>query len=467
LTTTPRRGVVRLFAVLAAALTISALSTPVAIATPQLKLTFAASVDPGPHLVGKPFPVSLSVTNETDQPLTGIHATSSRLSGSWLNVSEWGDLDLGGPGVAIDPGATRTFTLSGLVYSWQDSAPRVRFHAWIPDWEQQAAELTIPMIDPTTVSGTGGGVVYGDQNGNQTADPGEGLAGATVSIFAGMSRYETSSDAQGRFTFTGVPAQRYGVGINDVPGGWVVPYTDPRLDVTGDTPGPDVQLRAVRPLTDQLKLVSSLDRETYQPGDTAQVTFTFTNVGTEPLTGITMGCDRVGGAPQHIVGWESWSDLNYPATLTFAPGESRTFVETGTVPQVANQYGGFSVSCDFGPEIGQIEGYPTAWLWGRVPGTPGDSSGWIYHDANHNSTQDPGEAITTTNVTLADAYNGQTVATGVTDSDGHIAFTALPAGRYILNVDGWVSSYSDGAWIQAGTCQSCAWEWSLTFKPAQ
>lgn len=274
-----------------------------------------------------------------------------------------------------------------------------------------------------------------------------------MSVFA-PSEQQTVTDSDGWFTFTDVPARRYSLSVRDVPGGWVLTNGYFYADVDG-VQDADVNIRTVRPLSDTLHVTGSLDRNVYEPGDTAHVSFTLTDDGAEPLTGIQGWCDRVGDSQNHIAGWKSWSDLVYPAKVDLAPGESCTFTEVGTIPQIANQYGGFFVGCDFGPEGGEEDGFPAITLWGKVPGAPGDTSGWIFHDDNNNSQQDPGEAISDTAVELVNDAD-EIVATGTTDAEGHVAFPTVAAGRYTLNVDGgWVPAYPTKFQIQAGTCQSC------------
>ncbi|MFD8495751.1 SdrD B-like domain-containing protein [Amycolatopsis sp. NPDC059657] len=461
---TPLRGVTRLFAVVAAALTIGALTSPVASAAP-IKLVLTASVGDETRLVDKPFEIKLTVTNKTDQAMHGVKADVSTLTGSSIIVTDWNglaDTRPTDPGVTVDAGATRTFTLIAHVWRWEGT-PQVKFKTNVPTSYQQVADLTIPMVDPTTTSGTITGVVYGDSNGNREFDEGEGLADAKVSVFA-PDQQQTITDSDGWFTFPDMPARRYSLSVRDLPDGWVLAKGDLYVDVDSDQDA-DVNIRSVRPVSDSLHVNVSLDRDVYAPGDTAHVTFTLTNDSAVPLLGIQGWCDRAGGSQQGIEGWKSWADLVYPAKVDLAPGESRTFTEVGTVPQVANQYGGFVVDCDFGPEGGEEDGFPAITLWGKVPGAPGDTSGWIYHDDDHDLRQDPGEAIADTTVELVDDAD-EVVATGTTDAEGHVVFPAVAAGRYTLKVDGWVAEDTSTYQIQAGTCQSCAWEWSLVYKAA-
>ncbi|QRP51030.1 hypothetical protein I6J71_29845 [Amycolatopsis sp. FDAARGOS 1241] len=444
---------------LTAALILGALTTPVASADPA-KLVITASVDDQVHLVGKPFPITVAVHNASPDPLTGITLYGERVSGSYLSLDGWGEFSY--PGGTLAAGETRTFALTATVYSWLDGPPDVNFTSTsIPSWDVQPAQLTVPFLDPTTTTGSLHGVLYGDRNENNAVDAGEGLAGAPVEIH-GDTTLDTVTGADGSFEFADLPARYYQLFTHDLPDGWVLPDTNIGFDVSGGDQNAEV--RAVRPLSDQLKATVSADRDSYAPGDQARVTFTLTNTGSRPLSGISGACNRLGGSQYQLTGWQSWTDLVYPASLTFAPGETRTFTEIGTVPAAADQYGGFAVDCDFGPEMGNLEGNPAVNLWARVPGEPGVTSGWIYHDDNKNYTLDPGEAIADTAVSLVDIISGQTAATGTTDADGHVSFGSVPAGRYDLEVaDGWVTAEQGSFEVQAGTCQSCGWEWSRTF----
>ncbi|MET7996011.1 hypothetical protein ABZU76_34505 [Amycolatopsis sp. NPDC005232] len=453
------RGVFRLLAGLTAALTLSALITPTASADPA-KLVITASVDEGVHLVGKPFPITVTVHNASSDPLTAITLYTDQMVGSYASVNSWGDF--GYPGTTLAAGETRAVAVTATVYSWGGASPEFDITSnSIDSWDVQSAHLSVPFVDPTTTTGSVHGVVYGDGNGNGTFDPGEGLAAAPVRIY-GDTTLDTVTGDDGSFTFADLPARYYQLFSTTLPDGWLLADPNGGIDVTGGDQ--NVELRAVRPLSDQLTASASVDRDAYAPGDQAQVTFTLTNTGSQPLSGISGNCDRIGGSQYQLTGWQSWTDLVYPASLTFAPGETRTFTETGTVPPLADQYGGFAVDCDFGPELGNPDSNPEVRLWARVPGAPGTTSGWIYHDDNTNSTHDPGEAIADTAVSLVDILSGQTTATGTTDADGHVSFGSVPAGRYFLKVaDGWVPADAGSFQVQAGTCQSCGWEWSQIF----
>jgi hypothetical protein len=461
----PLRGLTRLLSGLTAALTLGALITPAASADPPLQLVLTASVGNETHLVGKPFELTLSLHNVSPEPLTAVRVEDIQRSGSGVSITDWKGLAYSQPGVTIAPGATSTFTLPAVVSSLWAGTPVLAFRAFLPDEDQQTAELTVPIVDPATTTGSAGGVLYGDLNGNGSFDAGEALAGATVNIFGGDNDFTTKTGADGSFVFSSVPVRRYGLGVQSLPDRWVFDNQNATLDV--GLPDSTAVLRAVRPLSDQLHATASLDRTSYAPGDPVQVTVALTNTGSTPLSGITGECDRAGDSQQEIAGWKSWSDLMYPASLTFAPGETRTFTETGTVPAVANQYGGFGMDCDFGTVYGNPDGYPFVDLWARVPGTPADTDGRIYHDDNHNSTQDPGEAIADTAVSLVDAADGQVTVTGQTDSDGHFAFTAVPAGRYELRVaGGWIPADRWSSWVQVGTCLFCGGGGSQIFTHA-
>ncbi|RSM40544.1 hypothetical protein DMA12_26710 [Amycolatopsis balhimycina DSM 5908] len=450
----------RLFAVLAAVLTTAALTVPAAHADgPRLIIT--ASAGGAAQLVGKPFPITLTLTNTTDQPLTKVTVWDEHLSGSWLSIQDWAGLG-GSPqaGVTLDPGATRTFTITAIVWSWNSGVPQERFRS---DWAQ-GGDLVVPLLDPTTTHGPASGVVYGDRNENGAFDAGEGLPGAVAYLYGTGpgNPIEATTDAGGRFTFTGLPAQRYGVSTRPLPDGWVNDGPQQYVDVDGSAPGPAVQVRALRPFSEKVHATGSFDRGTYQVGDTVQVTFTLTNVSGGDLHGITGGCDRFGSS-DHLLGWDGWTDITAPGGFDLAAGQTRTFTETGTVPEAATTYGSFYLACDFGPNPGPGDGQPRVDLFAHVPAPPGATAGVIYHDDNGNYTVDPGEPITGTAVELVDRVDGSVTATTVSDAQGHVAFVSVPAGPYSVRVDGWRPA-DDAADVAVGTCWNCGQEWDLRYQ---
>ncbi|MEU4526404.1 hypothetical protein AB0F52_47735 [Amycolatopsis sp. NPDC024027] len=457
---TPLRGVRRLFAVLAAVLTTGALTVPAAHADgPSLIIT--ASIGAGPQLVGKAFPITLTLTNTTDQPLTKVTVWDEHLSGSWLSIQDWADLG-GSPqaGVTLDPGATRSFTITAIVWSW-NGAPHERFRA---DWTP-GGDLVVPMVDPATTHGPASGVVYGDRNENGTFDAGEGLPGAVAYLYGTSwgNPIEATTDADGRFTFTDLPAQRYGISTRPLPDGWVHDGPQEYVDVDGSDPGPAVQVRALRPFSEKVRATGSFDRGTYQVGDTVQVTFTLTNVSGGDVHGITGGCDRF-GSETHLLGWTGWADIMTPGAFDLAAGQTRTFTETGTVPTAAPTYGSFYLACDFGPAPGPADGQPSVDLFARVPAPAGTTAGVLYHDDNGNYTVDAGEPITATAVELVDRVDGSVTATAVSDAEGHVAFGSVPAGPYTVRVDGWHPVDGDSGAVFVGSCWNCGEEWALRYQ---
>ncbi|MEV5716726.1 hypothetical protein AB0L41_22750 [Amycolatopsis mediterranei] len=458
---TPQRGVRRLFAVLTAVLTTGALTVPAAHADGGPSLIITASIDAGPHLIAKPFPITLTLTNTTDQPLTKVTLWDEHLSGSWMSIQDWANLG-GSPqaGVTLDPGATRSFTITATVWTW-NGAPHDRFHG--PG--TAGTDLAVPIVDPTTTRGPASGVLYGDRNENGAFDAGEGLPGAVARLYGAGSGnpIEVTTDADGRFTLTDLPARRYSISTRTLPDGWIYESAaEQYIDVDGSDPGPVAQLGAVRPFSEKLHVTGSFDRGSYQVGDTVQVTFTLTNVSGGDLHGITSGCDRFGG-PDHLLGWTAWA-VAAPGGIDLAAGETRTFTETGTVPSAAPSYGSFYVACDFGIDPGPLTGRPELDVFGHVPGPPGPTGGVIYHDDNSNYTVDAGEAITGTPVELVDLVDGSVTATAVSDAQGHVAFGTVPAGPYSVRVDGWHPVDADSGALFVGSCGTCGDDWALRYQ---
>ena len=102
-------------------------------------------------------------------------------------------------------------------------------------------------------------------------DAGEGLPGAVAYLYSTSSsnQIEATTGADGRFTFTGLPAQRYGSFTRPLPDGWV--HDSPREDVDGSDPGPAVRVRALRTFSETVHATGSFDRGTYQMGDAVKL----------------------------------------------------------------------------------------------------------------------------------------------------------------------------------------------------
>jgi hypothetical protein len=171
---------------------------------------------------------------------------------------------------------------------------------------------------------------------------------------------------------------------------------------------------------------------TYKPGDVATVTVTLTNHGKKALTGIKVGCDRLGSAA-HLVGYdrEHWGELGYDGPgADLAVGETRVFQAHGEVTQGSQDQGIVYIACDFGDDDRYIFGFPNVYEYVKVPGKTADLGGVVYQDFNGNNTVDPGEAVSNLRFGVSGWKTGPVVAKTTTDVNGVAQFIRLPRGWY-------------------------------------
>ncbi|KAA2264879.1 LPXTG cell wall anchor domain-containing protein [Solihabitans fulvus] len=444
-------------------------------------VTLSAAVDTShPVLVGDPISVTLTVTNTGTAAATEVGGWASGVSGSYVSYTSYDGFQATGPddhGVTIEAGASRVYHLIGKVSYWNQGLPRVRYtvnaHNDVRPYQDHVAELTLPIVDPASAKGTASGIVFGDRNGNGTFDEGEGLAGVEVAVSGTIGDHSPKAitDASGRFTIPNLPVQQYSLYVNQLPDGWIQPSGSgsTTVEVDGSDRSANLRLRTVRPLSDQLHAKLELDKDTYQPGDTAHVRITLSNTGTVTISGIRGYFDGYGGAPQHLRGYMDWTQFadNGPG-VTLNAGETRVFDVTGTVPQESTKYGYVSVDAVFEPGPGGPGpvGGPTVFVSAKVPGPHADKKLRIFYDRNDNYTLDPGEEIANVKVGLVDPGSGNVVAKAMADAEGRVVFKDLPPGLYEVRVFGpW--AYAD-QWKYAvvGTCTyQCQGEEYMRFKP--
>ncbi len=375
--------------------------------------------------------------------------TAERVRLSWaisaveLPQNVWGDFSAGAAGIRLAVGETRTFEASGRIQSlyggrlgiWGsiDHAgqrnPRSGYSGWV-DVVQTKGDVT--------------GVVYTDKNRNGQQDAGEAAAGAEVKANGGVpyEYYKTTTDAEGRYSFKGLPSGDYYVGFA-LADGWVVHHDEKHAQVRVQPGAPvDLTARAERPYHESLAAKMELDKDVYRVGEEARVTITLTNSSDRAITGITAACNfagdsnQLGGRPGHDRP-TGWGDLLRPAGgVTVGPGETRTFVAVEAVPDEALGFGKVVVGCVFSPGAGWNTDGAEAFDSARVPGGFGAMTGYLIYDRNGNRALDPGEAIGNTRIVLHDRELGVDVAEAMSDDRGNVRFDRVPAGDYWARVDG-------------------------------
>ncbi|MBM7771265.1 LPXTG-motif cell wall-anchored protein [Actinokineospora baliensis] len=436
---------------------------PAAASAPVLSIS--ATPPAAPFLVGQQIPVQVVITNTGDADAVGVRANDYTQSGSGflVNSDQWGDLAWSSPqGATVPAGDQLVVNLKGQVQAWYNSVPNVVFTVSATNAPAAVTAITIPLVDPSTSTDTAAGLVYGDRNGNGSPDAGEGLQGVQVSISLGALSRKTTTDATGRFQFAALPLGSYNLSFWDVPDGWVLPGVVSTI-VDGQGSGAHLQLRGVRPLSDQLSATMKFFKPVYNVGDRAEFVVRLRNRGTTDLTGVKAECDRSGGEGPELRA----VDLGDLASgVTVPAGDDYIAVLTGDVSAEAGEYGAVVLDCDFGIDQDDLTGRPMASVVARVPAPPADLSIVLYNDRNENWNVDAGEPIPGLSISLVDAVTKEVAAVLATDARGQVVFRGLPAGPYRIKVLGpWKPVYGDGALVYAGACANCATEMAYPLLP--
>lgn len=412
-------------------------TTASAEAGPDLRST--VTVPDGTYLVGDELTVTLTVTNVGDSGAYYIRKAEQHVSGTSFYITDdsgWGDLGPDGLGANYLPGESREYRLTGVLGDWAGEA-RFRLGVISPTDVNPADDLgdgVVPVVSPQTeveVSGQ----VFGDADQDGAPSPGEALAGVTMSMHRDIGQQDVLTDADGRFSFPDLTVGAYYLSSENAPDGWVLPGGWQELRLDGSVANTDVPLRALRPLSESLRAEFTLDEQTYQAGDEAQVTVTLANTGTRPITGIHAACDRAGNGRDLDITEAGWGELAYSGPgATIQPGQTRSFLVPATVRPITGNWGFLVQACDFSQSDEYLEGAPQDVHAAKVIGMDGTSTGTIFHDANDNGSIDAGEGLADQAVRLTDIDSGHEFTTQ-TDANG-VAALAGPAGRYRMTILG-------------------------------
>lgn len=380
--------------------------------------------------------LTLTVTNNGSVVAEGVKASVWGVSVGYLG---WGDFDWSGPGARIEPGQSRTVEAVGRIQTVQNGEVGVSGSVAVAGGDaNQQDNYFYAKAKVTQTYGALTGVVYADRNHNGQVDAGEALADGVVSTYGGSpsESHETTTDANGRFTFPKVSAGLRTVQYS-LPGGWVVHYDGGAFEHEV-APGGTTELltRAERPYSESLKATGSLDKDVYAFGETAVITVTLTNIDSRPIKGITAACGRSGEGHSLHSGPE-WGDLaDTGKGVELAAGETRTFVIRQAVPAGARGYGRVYLNCDFSPYAGWNGDGPVISDNARVTGGVGNVQAKLAHDRNNNWTVDADEAIGGVRVTFVEQGSRKRVAYAISGADGQLDFTGVPVGEYEVFVDG-------------------------------
>lgn len=354
----------------------------------------------------------------------------------------WGALKAK-PGLTLEPGETFDLKVAGKVRSLASDSTVVEGVLFDESGNSASDSFTFS-VPVTKVAGRAVGTVYGDKNGNGAFDDGEQLADAKLTLryvhSTDSTTYTATSGADGKFAFADLPAAEYYLG-GDIADGWLIPWETVRI-------GPDTKdlfVREVPPLNDALKATMAFAQDTYRPGDLAHVNVTLSNSGSIPLTGIVAACDRFGAAYALKGNGPGWGDLAWTrAGVTIAPGQTRTFDVTETVPQGAFTRGFVSASCDFGYREVDVDHHATAGAKAAVPGAKLVVEGNIGVFDNQNQVK---QGVGGIKVVLVSDQHCPVTGEQTTDAKGHFAFKDVTPGPdyrlYFLPPKGWKISYEN------------------------
>lgn len=405
-------------------------------------LQVCASFDKSSYLSGDTVKLTVSVQNLGNATASDVYLPD--FGSGYSFVGSGRGLFLGGlvnGGIDLPPGATTVVEEDGA--SGEPASGVVEYSTQIDEGSYSTGGGTSRYVlgpgltisaSVTAVTASYSGVVFTDTNGNGVPDPGEGLAGTQITLFGvegaqQPSSYTATSDAQGVFQFTGLPAGQYTESIN-APSGWVVPSPEGSNVVTvdGSPANTNVLYPARRPLSGTLHASIAFDKKTYQVGDTAGLTVTLTNSGSTDLPGIQAGCDHDGSSEDVSgtgIGWDALrgSGVDVPA------GQSTTVNLTEVIP-TRDSGGTIYAECAFGPDVANFGAdYPDPTATATATEATGPTTGFTMHVVVDN----PLAVGWVGSLRLLDPASQDPVA--VAGDGGTVS--GLPAGTYDLQtVDG-------------------------------
>lgn len=328
---------------------------------PFQPLRVCASFDKSSYLSGDVVKLTVSATNIGTATAPGVEMNDLDTGGTFsTDRIPDGPLLTSNTGTDLPAGDTIVSEEDG--FGSDSASGAVTFSGRVDEFESNG--LGQSFGDPVTISstvtpasGNYSGVVFVDNNGNGQPDPGEGLAGAQITLIgpdqgadlSAQQDFTATSDAQGAFRFTGLPAGQYGVSTSG-PNGWFVqpgPTDQATIDANSGT-SPVLFPASPSPLP--LHETASFDKTSYQTGDNAQITVNLTNTSSSDLHGIEALCDLSGDGNVMSGTGAGWDVLHGPG-ITVPADQTTTLHLTEDVPldTVDSVPPGVFFDCDFVP----------------------------------------------------------------------------------------------------------------------
>jgi hypothetical protein len=412
-------------------------------------LQVCASFDKVGYESGDTVKLTVSVTNLGDAtapnvylPFLGIAGSSFRSFGSGLDQN-----GLVRDGIDLPAGATVIVETDG--YAAEPASGVVQYGSQIDEgtFVRNGSTGRYSFGPDVDITSTVTSVTNG-YNGQVLTDAGDALAGVSFTLtgpFDGINglagqEYSATTDGQGEFQFTGLPAGQYTVAVN-APAGWVVP-TSPTpqggdvVTVDGSPANTNVAYSARRPLSETLHAAIAFDKKNYQVGDIANLTVTLTNTGSTDLHGIQADCNHYGSS-EDISGTGAGWDALSSAGVDVPAGEVTTLHLAELIPtRQAN--GTIYAECMFGPDVRYFvstSDFPDPTATATVTEATGPTANFTMDFAVDNPLANSGLFRTT----LLDPVSHDPAA--VVGWDGSIS--GLPTGTYDIGI-GDTASFAPG-----------------------
>ncbi|MGI5503644.1 hypothetical protein [Lentzea sp. CA-135723] len=299
---------------------------------------------------------------------------------------------------------------------------------------------TTPALAQDAPTGGISGVLYIDRNDNGTLDPGEIAKGAKVTVidYWANAEFETTTDDQGTFAFADLPPSETYEALYELPDGWVV-HRGEREDyefevVAGQTT--QLTARGERPYSEQLKVTTSADRDSYRSPATAKITVTLENVGTRRIEGIEGECRRLVSASTDCI-TAAWFGLGGTRGIALDPGRRITYVVEQPLPEDALPDGKLLIEVGFAPHVGSNTDGPKSRIEMKLTGGL-DHSMVLGEDRNADQRIDESELVSGARVVLVNPKDGTRITERTSGADGRIDFSGLSDGEYqALLVGSW------------------------------
>ena len=337
--------------------------TPPQGANPQVQpIQVCASFDKSNYASGDVVKATVSVKNLGTATAPGVTVLPERITGSDQIISQAsGPLISDNIGPDLAPGDTVISEVEG--YAADPASGLVTFTAPV---YQFVNNLGQPFGDSVSITssvmrttGNYSGVVFADGNGNNSVDPGEGMAGVQVTLsgpFKGINgnppqNYTATTDANGEFNLIGLPTGQYSASAAP-PSGWYVQAANGGTVTVGSTDSsPDLYEATPSPVP--LKASMTFDKTSYHAGDTANVTLTLTNTSANPLYGVESECDPPAEDGVLLGVGDGWDQFGLPG-ITVPANQTLTFHLSEIVPveEAGDITGKYAADCLFSPFAG-------------------------------------------------------------------------------------------------------------------